>query len=108
MAIHNDYSWNRGEDNLITFTPVVVRDITGWTIRCSVKATIQDTTPLLTISGTLLTPAAGIFTVAFTAAQNTNTLQAGSYVYAVARTDSGSAAILSEGTLTIKPTAYLA
>lgn len=107
MAVRNDYSWFRGEDILITFTPVVVRDITGWTISCRVKANITDTVALLTIAGTVTSAAAGIFTVPVTAAQDTATLQAGTYLYSIVRTDSGSAAVLSEGVLTIKPSAYL-
>jgi hypothetical protein len=108
MAIRNDVSFYRGEDVLMTFTLTPVTDITAWTISCRVKASPQDTSALLTIAGTVTSAAAGIFTVPITAAQDTTTLQAGSYPYAVVRTDSGSIAVLSEGVLTIKPTAYLA
>lgn len=108
MAIHNDFSWYRGEDILLTFTMTPTTDITGWSITCRVKAQVQDTTPLLTIAGSVTTPAAGIFTVPVSAAQDTTTLQAGTYPYSVIRTDSGSVAVLSEGTLTVKPSTYLA
>jgi len=107
MAIHNDFSWFRGEDVLITFTMTPLTDITAWTITCVLKPTLDNATVLLTVAATVTSAAAGIYTVAFTAAQNTTTLSAGIYQYAVERTDSGSVAVLSEGTMQIKPTAKL-
>ena len=108
MAISNDFNWFRGEDILITFTMTPLTDITGWTISCGVKKSMSDPSPTLTIAGTVTNAAAGIFTVPVTAAQNTTTLQTGSYVYAVERTDSGSVAVLSEGSILVKPSAKLA
>lgn len=108
MAAHNDFAWFRGEDILITFTMTPLTDITGWTISAKVKTAVQEPTALLTIAGTVTSAAAGIFTVAVTAAQNTSTLAVGRYDYSVTRTDSGSVAVLSEGTITVKPSAQVA
>lgn len=108
MAAHADLEWKRGEDIVVTFTPRVVTDITGWTINCLVKKNITDTAALLTIAATITTPAAGIYTVTFTAAQNTTTLRDGAYPYVTARVDGGSVAVLTEGRIVLKSTAYLA
>lgn len=108
MATHNDLSWFRGEDILLTFTMSPVTDITGWTINGAIKANLDYAAPVLTISCTVTTPAAGVFTMAVSAAQNTTSLGSGSYVYAVERIDSGSVAVLSEGALVVKPSAKLA
>lgn len=108
MAAHADLDWFRGEDVLVTFTPQVVRDITGWTISCAIKPTLDSALPVLTVPCTVTTPAAGIFTMAVSASQNTSTLGSGYYVFAIERTDSGSVAVLVEGAIQIKPSAKLA
>lgn len=108
MATHNDFTWFRGEDVLVTFTMVPVTDITGWTISAKVKGAPVDATALLTISCTVTNAAAGVFTLAVSAAQNTTTLSGGSYAYSATRTDSGSMAILSEGSIQVKPSAQQA
>lgn len=108
MAIHNNFEWFRGEDILITFTQTPVTDISGWTISFKVRTTLGSPTVLLTTAATLLTPLSGIYTVAVSALQNTTTLAAGPYVYSAARTDSGSAAVLSEGSILVKSSAQLA
>jgi hypothetical protein len=91
----------RGEDVTFQFTMVPTTDITGWTITLRVKAALMDPAALLTVSGTLQAPAAGVFTVPLTATQ-TQSLSAGQYAYDVWRTDSGSAANLSLGLLVVK------
>jgi hypothetical protein len=107
MAQHNEFAWYRGEDVVILFTQTPVVDITGWTISFTLKKTLADAAPLLTIAATVGGAAPqGIYTVAVTAAQNT-TLTTGSYVYSVTRTNSGSVSVLSEGPLTLKGSALL-
>lgn len=108
MAAHADLDWFRGEDVLVTFTPQTVRDITGWTISCAIKPNLDYAAPVLTIACTVTTPAAGVFTMAVSAAQNTTSLGSGHYIFAVERTDSGSVAVLVEGALLVKPSAKLA
>lgn len=108
MAAHADLSWFRGEDILVTATPQTVQDITGWTISCAIKTSMDAAAPILTIACNVTTPAAGIFTMAVSAAQNTTTLGSGLYVFAMERIDSGSVAVIVEGTILIKPSAKLA
>lgn len=108
MAAHNDFAWNRGEDVLITFTMTPVTDITGWNLSARIKTALTNPSTLLTIAGSVTSAAAGIFTVAVTAAQNTTTLSVGTYVYSVVRTDSGSVAVVSEGQILVSPTTYQA
>jgi hypothetical protein len=88
----------RGEDITLNFTMSPLTDITGWTMSFRLA---QGTTTMLTVSATITTAAAGTFAVALTAAQ-TSTLSASSqYTYDVWRTDSGSAAALSVGMVTV-------
>lgn len=108
MAAHNDFSWFRGEDILLTFTMSPVTNIAGWTISLAVKSTLYDAATVLTLVGTIADAAGGIFTVPISAAQNTTTLSSGDYAYAAQRTDSGSVAVLSEGSIKVKPSAKLA
>ena len=93
----------RGEDLALNFTMTPLTDITGWTMSCRVKPAGADSPILLTISATITSAPAGTFAVAVTAAQTT-TLPAGAYSYDVWRTDSGSAAVLALGTLTMAGT----
>lgn len=108
MATHNDLSWWKGEDILLSFTMAPTTDITGWTISLAVKPSLDAAASILTVAGSILSAAAGTYSISITAAQNTTTLSSGSYVYAVTRTDSGSVAVLSEGAILIKPSAKLA
>lgn len=102
MAQPNDFGpFYRGEDVELDFTMTPLTDITGWTISCRVKLTPTDATALLTVNATIQTAAAGTFKVPFTSAQ-TSGLSANTYAYDVWRTDSGSQAALSIGSLTIK------
>ncbi len=107
MAQHNDFAIYRGEDILITFTLSPVVNISGWTMTFQVRRAIGDPTVLLAITPTLTTPASGICTVAISSAQ-TLSLSAGPYPCSLTRTDSGSAALLSEGTLKVQGSTYLA
>lgn len=91
----------RGEDVTLVFTMTPTTDITGWTISTRVKQTATDPTSLVSASATITNAAAGIFTVALSAAQ-TNLLPAGQLPYDVWRTDSGSAAALSVGMLVVR------
>lgn len=105
MAQHNDGSFYRGEDVVITVTMSPVTNISGWTIAGQVKNLLTDPTALITLAGTVTNASAGIFTVPLTAAQ-TLSLAAGSYPYALERTDSGSSALISEGTLQVRGSAW--
>lgn len=92
----------RGEDVSMTFTMTPTTDITGWTMSFRLKAQISDASVLLgPVNATITTAAAGIFAVALTAAQ-TLTLPVGTYDYDIWRTDSGSAATLDLGKVTVK------
>lgn len=91
----------RGEDDALVFTMTPTTDITGWTISFRVKNTLSDATALVTQAATLTTPASGIFTVSLASA-TTAALLPGVYAYDVWRTDSGSAAALSIGSITVR------
>lgn len=92
----------RGEDVTLNFTMTPLTDITGWTMSFRVKAKLEDASVLLgPINASITTAAAGTFSVPLTAAQ-TSTLPVGTYDYDVWRTDSGSAATLDLGKLTVK------
>lgn len=111
MAAHNNFEWFRGEDVLITFTHTAGVDITLWTMNFKLKTTTSSTVTLLSIPVVITNgsaPAGGTYTVTVSAAQNTTTLAAGQYAHSVARTDSGSTAILSEGPVLVKSSAQLA
>lgn len=111
MAAHNEFEWFRGEDVLITFTHTAGVDITGFVLSFHLKTSLGNPNTLVTIPATITNgsaPSGGVYTVAVPAATNTTTLAAGRYVHSVARTDSGSAAIFSEGGVLVKPSAQLA
>ena len=113
MAAHNDFEWFRGEDVLITFTHTAGVDITAWTISFKLRTTIGSPTVLATIpctvtSGLGVGSSGGTYTAVISAAMNTTTLSSGSYTHSATRTDSGSVAVLEEGSVVVKPSAQLA
>lgn len=110
MPITQEMAWYRGEAYSITDT---VRNtagtavaITGWALAFTVRSDFDSDTVLLsktTGSGiTITSGSGGVMTITITAA-NTLALAAGEYVYDVQRTDSGSEALLTIGTLRVKP-----
>lgn len=112
MAKHNDFEWFRGEDIVLNGSEVTstgtARDITGWTISCGIKRSLDDAAASLTIGATVTAPTSGSYTLAVSAANNTTVLSSGRWLYAIERTDTGSVAVLSEGAIQIKPSAKLA
>jgi hypothetical protein len=96
----------RGEDVSLNFTLTPLTDITGWTLSFALKQRLDDPSARLTVAGSITTASAGTFAVALSAA-NTTSLSAGTYRYDVWRTDSGSAAALATGALTVKGTVRL-
>lgn len=91
--------WFRAEDQSVQWTIYqasgAVQDITGFTLEFKMSAT-KGGTASLTKSVTLTTPASGICTAAFLAA-DTAALAAGTYWYTMRRTDSGSNRVLAWG-----------
>lgn len=100
MAQLNNVGCYLGEAIALTFTIKPLTDITGWTIKLTIKNNATDVGQLLQVAAVLTTPASGIFTCSLTHAQ-TLTLGVGTYAYDVQRTDSGSEAVLSIGSLTV-------
>ena len=105
MAIGTDtLTCYQDEDVLWTFTvtDTNVSSISGWTITLVVKATAVATNPALlgpitaTITGTLTCRIATQITV-----------DPGSYVYSLRRTDLGTAWQLAQGTLTVVDSAHI-
>jgi hypothetical protein len=100
MATLNDITFYKGEAVALVFTMTPVTNIAGWNISLTLRNNPTDAVPLLTKAATLTTPAAGVFTVALTHAE-TVALSAANYAYDVQRTDTGSEAVLSIGTLVV-------
>lgn len=90
----------RGED--VTIPWDVDEDITGWTLALVINDTVQDASPLLTISASITSAADGYCDTALTDTQ-TETLAVGVYYSELARTNEGAEAVLSTGTITVRP-----
>lgn len=99
MAELNDIAFFRGEAVALTFTMTPTTDITGWGIEFTLRNNANDASALLQVAGVLLTPGSGIFEILLTHAQTVGLL--GNYAYDIQRTDGGSEAVLSIGTLTV-------
>ena len=100
MAIKTALTIFRGEDVVIPFD--VDEDITSWTLSLYLSDTTGDSTPTLTVSASITTAATGLCEVALTAAQ-TAALSLPVYYWELARTNSGSVAVLAYGALTVLP-----
>jgi hypothetical protein len=92
-----------GEDKTIFFTikdeSAVLMNITGWTIRFKLSQTLSGNA-LFTINGVIVDAPNGVVKIDVPAA-NTEALTPGDYYYVVRRTDSGSAAELAYGKMTL-------
>lgn len=110
MAVQNhlgtpDAPIFKGEDVVLPFqntadgstTPVPVD---GWTIAFTLKRKQTDTEALLSIPATPGAVGTGQYSIALSHAQTVG-LAAGAYYYDIQRTDNGSDAVLSYGSLTI-------
>ena len=99
QPITRDDAWFVGEDQSLQFTIYdsagAAQNITGWTIQFKMAAT-DGGTAVLTKSATLTSPTTGLCTVA-TLSADTSGLAAGTYFYALSRTDSGNNAVLAHG-----------
>lgn len=91
---------HRGED--VTLPWAVDEDITGWAIALVINDTMQDASPLLTVTATITDAATGYCEVTLTDAQ-TETLAVGKYYSELARTNDGFEAVLSSGEITVRP-----
>lgn len=100
MAIKTKLTLFRGEDVVLPFD--IDEDITAWTVSLIISDTVSDATPTLTVAGVITTPATGLLTVTLTAAQ-TALLTGPSYVWELARTNTGAVAVLAYGPLTVLP-----
>lgn len=106
MAITNSFRFPKGTDVSLTFTPVTVVSISGWTLQMNIKVLLTDASNRLTLDnagngGISITNASnGVFAVAITAAQ-TVALGVGSFVWDIWRTDNGANDLLASGTLII-------
>ena len=100
MAIKTALTIFRGEDVVLPFD--IDEDITSWTCSLYISDTTGDATPTLSITGAIDTAGTGLCHATLTAAQ-TLTLVNPVYYWELARTNSGSVAVLSYGTLTVLP-----
>ncbi len=96
------YQANVTHKTLTTSAGVAV-DITGWTIQFTLRKLAGDPdsarSPLLQVSGAIVSGSAGTYTVSLTSAQTK--LPAGKYDYDIWRTTSGAERQMVHGTFTI-------
>jgi hypothetical protein len=106
MASVANIAFYQGEDVTLTVTMTPATNITGWTLRFSLKKQYADAAALITKSsgaGLTITDAAnGVFKVTLTSADSA-ALDLGNYVYDIQRIDSSSRTVLTIGNLTILP-----
>lgn len=112
MSTRNDITVNQGyfraEDKAIVFTILqddgtTPENITGWTLTFRVAATLGGAA-IIVKTPVLTTPLAGVCTVTLASA-DTSALTADTfYYYDLRRTDSGSRAELSYGTMLVQET----
>jgi hypothetical protein len=93
----------RGEDVTLNFTMSPVVDISGWTLVFNIRDERLTGDSLLTASGSVTSGAGGTFSIPLAAA-DTDNLDPDEYAWDVWRTDSGSAAVLALGTITVEGT----
>lgn len=106
MSIETNFTWFRGEDITLHFAMIPATDITGWSLTFTVKNKLGGTTQFTKDNGgtgglALVSAKAGTFKVTIAKA-DTQGLTPGGFVYDVKRTDSGSNAILANGTITLR------
>jgi hypothetical protein len=100
MAIKTALTLFRGEDVVLNFD--IDEDISGWSMSLYISDSTGDSSPTLTVTGSIDTAATGLCHASLTAAQ-TAALALPVYYWELARTNSGAVAVLSYGTLTVLP-----
>ncbi len=100
MATPNAITVYRGDDIVLAFTMNPVVNISGWTIVFTLKSQ-QGGGPVISQAATIVSAAAGTFSVALSHAQLT--LPPATYNHDVHRTDSGSSTVLSIGPFVVQP-----
>lgn len=99
MATINNISIFKGEAVVINFTMSPVTDITGWTIKMTIRDNANDAATVLSVDGVIILAAAGTFKFTLTSVQTKITV--GNYAYDVQRIDASGESVLSIGTLSI-------
>jgi hypothetical protein len=101
----------KGEDYVLAGTHKVsssgaVQDITGWTIKLTLRRQPSSTgTPLLQVTGTVVSGTAGAYTVPLTSAQ-LDALDPGDYAADLWRTNSGAQTEMGIGVFTLAQPVY--
>jgi hypothetical protein len=108
MAVTSNIIIEEGEDVVLSFSPSTAQgatNITGWTLVYTMADDHDDDTTKVTVSGAIVSAAAGTFTVTLTSAQTDlgGTTEPTKKVWDVRRTNSGFETCLAKGSLTINP-----
>jgi hypothetical protein len=106
MSIETNFIFFRGEDVALNFAMIPPTDVTGWSMTFTVRNKLAGSTQFTKDNGgtgglTIVDAKAGTFKVSI-AKGDTSGLTPGGFVYDVKRTDSGSNAILANGTITLR------
>jgi hypothetical protein len=101
MAKVQDIIIYKGEDIELDFTMSPVEDITDWTVAFTLKKSYTSNSAICSIDGSLVDPTNGTFKVIID--RDNTSIQPGSYVYDVVRTNTDDYSVLSIGTFTVKP-----
>ena len=100
MPIKTNLEIFRGEDVTIPYD--VDEDTSGWTCALIISDELGDSSPTLSVAGTVTNASAGYIDVALSRAQ-TAALSLPSYHWELVRTNAGSYTVLAYGTLTVRP-----
>lgn len=101
MAATTNITCFRGEDLAFTLTMSPVVDVSSWTTTLVVKAGDGSGDALITVAGSVVGDGtAGQIT--FTIPAAASNIPPGVYSHTIARTNTGSKAVLSEGGFTVK------
>jgi hypothetical protein len=106
MATTANIEFYKGEDDVLTVSMSPATNITGWTIKFTVRKNYNDPTALITKtvgSGITVTDATnGVFTITIASA-DTSGLDLRAYAFDVQRTSAGNRTVLTIGNLTLLP-----
>lgn len=112
MARTSPITMFRGEDIVLngtvytTDTGSTAENISGWALSFSVAEARNSTVKLITKAGSIVSAAAGTFTVTIDDT-DTDSIAPGTYFWDVWRTDSGSERLLGKGAFTIEGNARI-
>lgn len=107
MAEKTNFSWREGEAATLTFTPTAATDITGWTLRLTVRAQWNGADVWTKTIGdglTVVSASTGVIRAEFTSADTDGA--EGIYLYDLKRLDSGAEAVLAYGAIEILPSTF--